>query len=228
MTSREATEPADVEAAVGPVVGSAPEGSPSALRTPPGGMLISRRSNSTVFNRNGERMRPHKPALAENDSIRINGVTSVRPLCRMVSPPPLTSGRGNVEICSQSSSTSLRNRSFKAAIARSRTCGVILVASDTRIAPTIKMSVNAIRTERRRGPVLRVKQMSHELPIQQASFPFESDGSASCTVVATLRLTARFPDVISEKDLETHRANGHTVANEGATVGISKTIDRAH
>ncbi len=108
-------------------------------------MLISRRSTATVFNRNGERMRPHKPVLAENDSIRINGVTSVRPLCRTVSPPPLSSGRGNVEICSESSATSLRNRSFKAAIARSRTCGVILVASDTRIAPTIKMSVNAIR-----------------------------------------------------------------------------------
>ena len=40
-----------------------------------------------------------------------------------------------------------------------------------------------------------------------------------------LRLTARFPHVISEKDLELITA---TVANEGATVGINKTIDRAH
>lgn len=182
-------------------------------------MLISRRSNSTVFNRNGERMMPHRPALAENDSIRINGVA----LCRMASPPPLTSGRGKVEICSQSSSTSLRNRSFKAAIARSRTYGVIRVASDTRITPTIKMSVNAIRTDRRRGPILRVKRMSHELPIQQASF-LSNQTAPLLHRRRYLRLTARFPQVISEKTSN----SSSTVANEGATVGINKTIDRAH
>ena len=48
-------------------------------------------------------------------------------------------------------------------MARSRTYGVILVASDTRIAPTIKMSVNAINTEWRIGRVLFAKHLSHGL-----------------------------------------------------------------
>src|SRR6188472_4452473 len=156
-------EAAVVVPAVDAVAGSPPAGPLSGPWRPPGGMLISRRSTTTVFNRNGERIRPHKPALAENDSMRINGVTSVRPSCRMVSPLPLTAGRGNTDTCSESSATSLRNRSFRAAIARSRTYGVIRVAVDTRIAPAINISVKAIRIERRIGRGLVAKEMPHRL-----------------------------------------------------------------
>ena len=53
--------------------------------------------------------------------MRTSGGTLVRSLSRTTSPPPLTSGRGNPDTCSQSSATSLWSRSLKAAVANRAT-----------------------------------------------------------------------------------------------------------
>src|SRR5690349_25075040 len=65
-------------------------------------------------------------------------------------------GRGKMETSIDATSTTLLNRAFKAATARCLTCGVIRVATERRIAPTIRTSVNMTSRVRRRRTAAKV------------------------------------------------------------------------